>query len=96
MAALPGRVLAKVGAAGIYCAALPAERLGVALKVADGDSEVSPVALLAVLRALSESTGGADTDALAAFADRAEQPILNTRGTRVGTIRATGSLRFHD
>ncbi|MFZ5471317.1 MAG: asparaginase, partial [Myxococcota bacterium] len=42
MTAARGRVLAKVGAEGIYCAALPERRLGVALKVEDGDGRCSP------------------------------------------------------
>jgi L-asparaginase II len=96
MAALPGRVLAKVGAAGIYCAALPELSLGVAIKVADGDSEVSPPALLAVLAAVLERAGLTDRYDLGPVARHATQPILNTRGTRVGTLRAAGVLRFHD
>jgi L-asparaginase II len=96
MAALPGRVLAKVGAAGIYCAALPALGLGIALKVADGDSEVSAPALLAVLAAVIEHAGAAERHDLTAVASHAGRPIVNTRGARVGTLRAAGGLRFHD
>jgi L-asparaginase II len=96
MAALSGRVVAKVGAAGIYCAALPELGLGVALKVADGDSEVSPPALLAVLAAVVERGGLTARYDLAPVARHATQPILNTRGVRVGTLRAAGVLRFHD
>jgi L-asparaginase II len=96
MAALPGRVLAKIGAAGIYCATLPELGLGVALKVADGDSEVSPPALLAVLSAVIERAGLTAQYDLARVAHHATQPILNTRGARVGTLRAAGVLRFHD
>jgi L-asparaginase II len=96
MAALPGRVLAKIGAAGIYCAALPELDLGVAVKVADGDSEVSPSALLAVLAGVLERAGVAAQYDLAPVAHHATQPILNTRGVRVGTLRAAGVLRFHD
>ncbi|HKT61497.1 MAG TPA: asparaginase, partial [Gemmatimonadales bacterium] len=96
MAALPGRVLAKIGAAGIYCAALPELGLGIALKVADGDSEVSSLALLAVLAAVLERAGVAGRYDLGPLAHHAAQPILNTRGTRVGALRAAGALRFHD
>ncbi len=96
MAALPGRVLAKVGAAGIYCAALPELGLGVALKLADGDSEASPPALLAVLRALAEHAGSSQRYDLAPMAVHAERPVVNTRGVRVGTVRAAGGVRFHD
>jgi L-asparaginase II len=96
MAALPGRVLAKVGAAGIYCASVPELGLGIALKVADGDSEVSPPALLAVLAAVVERAGLTPGYDLAPVANHATQPILNTRGVRVGALRAAGVLRFHD
>jgi L-asparaginase II len=96
MAAFPARVLAKVGAAGIYCAALPELGVGVALKVADGDSEVSAPALLAVLSAVLQRAGVADRYDLAPVAAHASRPILNTRGARVGTLRAAGVLRFHD
>jgi L-asparaginase II len=96
MAALPDRVLAKVGAAGIYCAALPELGLGVALKVADGDSEVSGVALLAVLAALVERGAAAARYDLSPVAGHGARPIANTRGARVGALRAAGTLRFHD
>jgi L-asparaginase II len=96
MTAFPGRVLAKVGAAGIYCAAVPELKLGVALKVADGDSDVSAPALLGVLAAVLQRPGAAPTYDFAPVAHHAARPILNTRGTRVGTLRAAGVLRFHD
>ena len=96
MAAHPGRVLAKVGAAGIYCAALPELGVGVALKVADGDSEVSAPALLAGLAAVLQHAGAAARYDFEPVAHHAARPILNTRGTRVGTLRAAGVLRFHD
>jgi L-asparaginase II len=95
MAALPHLVLAKVGAAGIYCAAVPELGLGVALKVADGDSTASPPALLAVLAALVERAGAGDRYDFAPVAHHAERPIVDTRNARVGTLRATGGLRFH-
>jgi L-asparaginase II len=96
MAASRGRVLAKVGAAGIYCAALPELGLGVALKVADGDTTATATALLAVLGAVVERAGTTDRYALDAVAGHAERAILNTRGARVGAVRAAGALRFHD
>jgi L-asparaginase II len=95
MTALPGRVLAKVGAAGIYCAALPELGLGVALKVADGDSEVSGVALLAALAAVIEQAGFTGRYDFGPVAPHGNRPVLNTRGARVGMLRAAGVLRFH-
>jgi L-asparaginase II len=96
MAAWPGRVLAKVGAAGVYCAALPELGLGIALKVADGDWAAPAPALLAVLRALLGRAAPARGYDLAPFALHAERPIANTRGATVGAVRAAGTLRFHD
>jgi L-asparaginase II len=96
MAAWPGRVLAKVGAAGVYCAALPALRLGIALKVADGDSAAAAPALLAVVRALLAHAGVEASYDFTPVEPHAEPPIVNTRGTTVGAVRAAGALRFHD
>ena len=49
MRAHPGRVVTKVGAEGVYSARLVRERLGVALKVEDGHSVASALAMAAVL-----------------------------------------------
>jgi L-asparaginase II len=94
MGALPGRVLAKIGASGIYCAAVPPLGLGVALKIADGDSEVSGVALLAVLAAVTQRVAPGAID-WTSFGAHAVRPILNTRGVRVGSLRPAGLMRFH-
>ncbi len=60
MTACRGTVLAKVGAEGVYSAALPSLGLGLTLKVEDGDGRCSPPALLAVLRqVLAHSGAGA-------------------------------------
>ncbi|MBI4503079.1 MAG: asparaginase [Gemmatimonadetes bacterium] len=89
MAAYPGRVLAKVGAEGVYGAALLEQGLGIAIKVEDGDSWASAVALIAVLDALK-----LDPSPRSTLSDFAELPIRNTRGETTGAIRATGSLTF--
>jgi L-asparaginase II len=79
-----GRVFAKTGAEGYYCAGAPAARVGLALKVEDGAKRASEPALIAVLRALDLLTD-ADVEALSPFA---RPVILNTCGARVGEIRA--------
>jgi len=91
-----GAAIAKVGADGIYCAALPAAGLGIALKVEDGDMLSSGPALLFVLRALAgRQSLGFDPQALPATVTRhAEIPTLNTRGTVTGSLRAAGRPRF--
>ena len=94
MAASAARVLAKVGAAGVYCAAIPELGLGVALKVSDGDSESASVALLAVLEVLLARAGLERMYDPAAVARHGTRPVLNTRGDAVGMVRAAGALRF--
>jgi L-asparaginase II len=83
-----GRIFAKVGAEGVYCAGIPGAELGVAVKVDDGSTRASEPALLAVLRTL----GLLSDDEMASLAHFAEPDILNTRGERVGAVRATVRL----
>jgi L-asparaginase II len=85
-------VIAKVGAAGVYGAALLEEGLGVALKVEDGDTTAARPALLAVLRALVGEAGFP----LEGLRGHGEIPIRNTRGIQVGTLRAEGTLHGLD
>lgn len=93
MSALPGRIIAKVGAEGVYSAALPEQGVGITLKVEDGDSRAAPVALHATLCQLLPVLG-MDTAPLAALAHRGTVPTVNTRGEVTGDLRAVGSLRF--
>jgi L-asparaginase II len=79
-----GRIFAKVGAEGVYCAGIPGAELGIALKVEDGATRASEPALLEVLRAL----GLLSDDEVAELERYAEPDIVNTRGERVGVIRA--------
>jgi len=79
-----GRLFAKVGAEGFYCAGIPSMRVGVALKVEDGAWRAAEPALLAVLRQI-DAIGAGELDLLARYAQPA---ILNTRNETVGAIRA--------
>ena len=78
-----GRVLAKVGAEGVYGAAVRDARLGIALKVRDGARRAAEVALIGVLDAL-DLLGSAER---AALASAARPELKNTRGERVGELR---------
>jgi len=91
-----GAVIAKVGADGIYCAAIPAAGLGLALKVEDGDPRSAPPALLAILGDLGRGRDlGFDPSALPESVTRhAAPPVVNTRGVVTGTLEARGGLRF--
>lgn len=88
-----GRILAKVGAEGVYSAAWPELGLGLSLKVTDGDARSTSVALMGALSRLAVHFGSAfPSDALARHA---EPEIRNTRGQATGVIRAVGNLQFH-
>lgn len=84
MRAAPGSLFAKVGAEGYYCAGIPNQRLGIAIKVEDGATRASEPALIATLQQLS-AIGQPEIGRLSRYA---EPPILNTRGEVVGSIRA--------
>ncbi len=83
-----GRVVAKTGAEGVYCATIPTQGVGIALKVEDGAHRAGDVALIEVLVGLELLTA-AEADALAPF--RRPQ-VLNTRDERVGEIRGEVEL----
>jgi L-asparaginase II len=83
MRAHPGRVVAKVGAEGVYSAALVREGLGVALKVEDGHSLASALAIAAVLLELGLKPQPASL---------LKRAITNSRGEVVGELRINGGL----
>jgi L-asparaginase II len=80
--AAASEVLVKTGAEGVYVAALPKRRLGLALKVADGAGRAAVVALLALLARL----GVLDPDASAALKGLATPVLRNHAGRTVGRI----------
>src|SRR2546426_6608554 len=84
MQAHPGRVIAKVGAEGVYSALLVREGLGVSLKVEDGHSLASALAIAAVLAEL-----GLKPQPVSLLTKR----ITNSRGETVGEMRVNGGLR---
>jgi L-asparaginase II len=74
-------VLVKTGAEGVYVAALPGCKLGLALKVADGAGRAAVVALMALLARL-----GALDHKAAALGDLAAPVLRNNAGRVVGRI----------
>lgn len=86
--AVGGRLLAKVGAEGMYCAAAPDAGLGIALKVEDGTWRAAEPALLSVLRSLELIT----EEEVARLSQFAAPIVRNTRGDDVGGLRATITL----
>jgi L-asparaginase II len=95
MTACRGTVLAKVGAEGVYSAALPALGLGLTLKVESGDGRCSPPALLAVLRQVLARQGAGRVLPNEGLEHHVEPVLRNTRGEVTGALRVTGELRFH-
>ncbi|MEK6609339.1 MAG: asparaginase [Gemmatimonadota bacterium] len=80
-----GRILAKVGAEGVYSAALTEQRLGVAIKVEDGDMRCLAPALLAVLDQLAPGAAPVSES-------HREPPIRNSVGAVVGRLVAAVTL----
>ncbi len=90
MLALRERVFCKVGAEGVYCAALPTLGLGVAIKMDDGNNaracEVVMAAVIETLLPLAE----AEAALLRSFSDA---PLVNWNGIEVGRLQAAPALR---
>ena len=76
-------LVAKVGAEGYYCAIVPSQKIGVALKVEDGSKRAAEPAILAVLRQV-DAIGADEIDRLQRFA---QPDIVNTRNEVVGHLR---------
>jgi L-asparaginase II len=82
------RVLAKTGAEGVYCGALPEQGIGIALKCDDGATRAAEVTMAAIIaRFLPVS------DDERAALDRFVRPMLrNWNGIEVGGLRPTSDL----
>jgi len=87
MQAAPGRVFAKIGAEGVYCAALPELGLGIALKCDDGASRAAEALVASVMgRLLGDEELAAKLNAIGS------PEIFNRRGVPVGSVRVTEAL----
>lgn len=91
-----GRLVAKIGADGVYGAAILPQGLGIAIKVESGVMAVVPAALVAVLEQLDVRWGLGLAPLLAEASVRRHgtAPIHDTRGHAVGEVGADGALRF--
>ena len=88
MRAAHGRVFAKLGAEGVYCAGIPGAELGIALKVEDGAQRAVGPAILTILRQLDLIS----EDDLGTLYRHAYPQLFNTRGDAVGELRASITL----
>ena len=87
---LSERVFCKVGAEGVFCAALPERGLGVAIKIDDGNnSRAAEVAMAAAIEAFVR-LDDAETGFMRGLSDAT---LRNWNGIEVGSLRATTDLR---
>ncbi|HET7525390.1 MAG TPA: asparaginase [Burkholderiaceae bacterium] len=90
MQRLGERVFCKVGAEGVFCAALPEQGLGVAIKVDDGNNaRAAEVVMAAVIDALVRL----DDDERTFVHSLSDVRLRNWNGIEVGALRATAGLR---
>jgi L-asparaginase II len=82
MARLPGTVLMKAGAEGVYCGALPERGLGFALKIDDGAKRAAEAVVVQLI--------GRFYPQIADLGPPAQ--LTNWRGVEVGRMRTISSL----
>jgi L-asparaginase II len=90
MARLGERVFCKVGAEGVYCAALPEVGLGVALKMDDGNTARAAEVVMA---AVIEARLALDGEDAALMRSLSQVEMRNWNGLEVGSLRAAEGLR---
>ncbi|MDI6026564.1 asparaginase [Corticibacterium sp. UT-5YL-CI-8] len=84
----PGRIFVKVGAEGVYCAALPELGLGIALKCDDGAGRAAEVAISAILQKLFSEDG----ELVSKLSDVSNPQLTNWNGIHVGSLRPSAAL----
>ncbi len=91
MQRLGERVCCKVGAEGVYCAALPEAGLGVAIKIDDGNNaRAAEVVMAAVIEARVALADDGERNFLRSLSDLA---LVNWNGIEVGRLQASAGLR---
>jgi len=82
MRAMDGRVALKTGAEAVYVAIVPEKRMGVAIKIEDGNARASEAALVAILAQMGVLDAGHPM-----AQKRLPAPQINARGLRTGELR---------
>jgi L-asparaginase II len=88
MEVAPGRIFAKTGAEGVFCAAIPQQGIAIALKCDDGASRAAEAIVMATLARFFEKGG----DVHAGLMAMANKSLSNWNGIHVGDIRVTPAL----
>ena len=90
MERLGERVFCKVGAEGVFCAALPERGLGVAIKIDDGNNAR---ACEVVMAAVIEACVRLDDGEAVFMRSLSDLRLSNWNGIEVGALQATPLLR---
>ena len=90
MGALGTKAFTKTGAEGVYCAALPEQGLGIAIKCDDGAGRAAEAVMASLLCAYVPMTD-AQRAIVAPYADK---PILNWNGIETGRLRVRASSEW--
>lgn len=90
MERLAERVFCKVGAEGVYCAALPGAGLGVAIKIDDGNNARAAEVVMAAVIEARVRLDDAERGFMRSLSD---VTLRNWNGIEVGALRASPDLR---
>ncbi len=85
MQTAPGRIFAKTGAEGVFCAAIPEKGIAIALKCEDGTTRAAEVTVAATLARFFSD----EPELHAALMAQANHSMKNWNGIHVGDIRVT-------
>ena len=84
----PGRIFAKTGAEGVFCAAIPEKGIGIALKCEDGATRAAEAMVAATLARFFAD----EPEVHAGLMAQANHSIRNWNGMHVGDVRVTDAL----
>jgi L-asparaginase II len=85
----PGRIFAKTGAEGVFCAAIPEQGIAIAIKCDDGTTRAAEAMVAATLARFFEKGGDVNLGLMA----MANKALKNWNRIHVGDIRATAALK---
>jgi L-asparaginase II len=88
MQVAPGKIFAKTGAEGVFCAVLPEQGLSIAVKAEDGATRAAEAMVTALLARYFDK----DSAEHAALMAMTNKPMHNWNGRHVGDIRVTDVL----
>jgi L-asparaginase II len=85
MKTAPGRIFAKTGAEGVFCAAIPEKGIGIALKCEDGTTRAAEAMVAATLARFFAD----EPEIQSALMAQANRSLRNLNGRHVGDVRVT-------